>query len=305
METTMGGVGEQATEAAGAEGQATEMATEAAGAEGQATEMATEAAGAEATEAADMGAGDTGNLCTLMAHMSGASENHDPDGTGTGYFTFNLDTNEVCYKMQVANIVLPATNAHIHIGGPGVDGPPVVPLGIPDDTGYVEGCASEATAESVAAILADPFAYYVNVHTSDFPDGAIRGQLMGTFALSGAAGDLPAEGDVNARGTAFATLNRETSELCYGFWTEGLSAPATGAALFAGESGQEGQSALDLTLPGEHGLSSACVPVDQALFDQIEQNPQGYHFGLTSDTFPSGALRGQWPPSQTMGGQSQ
>ena len=33
------------------------------------------------------------------------------------------------------------------------------------------------TGEPVAAILADPSGYYVNVHNAEYPGGAIRGQL--------------------------------------------------------------------------------------------------------------------------------
>lgn len=302
VEPAMGGAegAAAATEAAATEAAATEEAYPA-----ETAQPTVAAPGAEATMAATEGAMGMGNLCTLMAVLSGPDELHDADGTGTAYFTFNLDTNEVCYKIEVANITLPATQAHIHTGGLGVDGPPVIPLNSPDASGYVEGCASEATPDTIAGILGDPAGYYVNVHTEDFPDGAVRGQLTGTFPLSGTGIDLPAEADVNAHGAAFATLNRERSELCYGFWAEGLSAPATGAGLYAGASGQEGQSALNLALPGPHGLASACTPLDPALFDQIAQNPQGYYFALTSDQFPSGALRGQWPSAEGMGAPSQ
>ena len=65
--------------------------------------------------------------------------------------------------------------AHIHTGGPGENGPPVVPLTAPAD-GTSGGCQPIA-ADLSAALLANPGGYYVNVHTQAFPGGVIRGQL--------------------------------------------------------------------------------------------------------------------------------
>ena len=52
----------------------------------------------------------------------------------------------------------------------------VVTLITPDADGSVEGCVSAPRA-LIKQILKNPAGYYVNVHTSDFPAGAIRGQL--------------------------------------------------------------------------------------------------------------------------------
>ena len=52
----------------------------------------------------------------------------------------------------------------------------VVTLVAPNASGVSFGCVS-APADVIAAIRANPSNYYVNVNTTDFPDGAIRGQL--------------------------------------------------------------------------------------------------------------------------------
>ena len=73
--------------------------------------------------------------------------------------------------------------AHIHKGARGENGPVVVNLAWPQD-GQAGDCLSESTAGkflnggSVKDILANPQNYYVNVHNSEFPGGAVRGQLQ-------------------------------------------------------------------------------------------------------------------------------
>ncbi len=125
----------------------------------------------------------TPEIVELFADLSGANEVPGPgdeDGTGESTVTLNTSTNEVCYTISVENITLPATAAHIHIGGPDEAGPPVVPLTPPDETGMSEGCEQNVDAALVQAIADDPGGYYVNVHNADFPGGAVRGQLSET-----------------------------------------------------------------------------------------------------------------------------
>jgi hypothetical protein len=52
----------------------------------------------------------------------------------------------------------------------------VVPLQTPGADGASSSCAI-ASRTLVRAILADPASYYVNVHTAEFPAGAMRAQL--------------------------------------------------------------------------------------------------------------------------------
>jgi hypothetical protein len=115
---------------------------------------------------------------TLVTQLTGPAEvpPGDPDGTGTASVTVNPGLNQVCWEIAVQNITLPATAAHIHIAPVGVPGPVVVPLSAPDASGTSSGCTTVDRMLAVA-IVANPAAYYVNVHNADFPSGAVRGQL--------------------------------------------------------------------------------------------------------------------------------
>jgi hypothetical protein len=114
----------------------------------------------------------------------------DPDGRGEIYvFGIDGDPRTLCYVLVVDKIQLvePRMAAHIHEGARGTNGPVVVNLARPSD-GDAADCLTEGetlpggvpafpTGERVSDILADPEAYYVNVHNPEYPGGAIRGQL--------------------------------------------------------------------------------------------------------------------------------
>ena len=109
--------------------------------------------------------------------VTGALGAGDPDGSGLATLTVNPGQKEVCYELSVEDITLPAIGAHIHVGDAGENGPVVVPLVPPPDaTGVSSGCA-QVSRELALAIIQDPENYYVNVHTTDFESGALRGQL--------------------------------------------------------------------------------------------------------------------------------
>ena len=106
----------------------------------------------------------------------------DPDGRGT--FAGVVKGDELCYVL-VANRIDTPLAAHIHTGAAGVPGDIVVGLEVPDNV--ARGCITTVpdeqnttatlTESELAAILASPADFYVNVHNALFPGGAIRGQL--------------------------------------------------------------------------------------------------------------------------------
>ncbi len=141
---------------------------------------------------------------TYLAHLSGANENpaNASLARGNAIFKVSTDGTAISYRLIVANLDNPVA-AHIHLGGPDVNGPvvtvlygPVAPAG-----GQTSGVI--ATGTITAANLVGPLAgqplgalldaieagdTYVNVHTNDgvnpvtnepgdIPGGEIRGQV--------------------------------------------------------------------------------------------------------------------------------
>jgi hypothetical protein len=119
---------------------------------------------------------------TLTATLLGGDAEDppgDPDGTGTATITIDPDTREVCWDLTTENIA-DATASHIHEGAAGVSGGVVVPLDVDGFSGTASDCATAPDEADLDAILANPAGFYVNIHTEDYPPGAIRGQLAGT-----------------------------------------------------------------------------------------------------------------------------
>jgi CHRD domain len=141
-------------------------------------------AGAEATADASTDAtGSTRENVSFSTTLSGSAEvpgPGDPDGTGTAAVTFDFANSQICYDVSVQNLTLPAAAMHIHSGNSGEGGPVVVPFDkAPDESGNATGCVLVSDMSVLSQIADSPAGFYVNVHTSDFPDGAVRGQVAG------------------------------------------------------------------------------------------------------------------------------
>lgn len=94
----------------------------------------------------------------------------DPDGFGVADLTIDTTTLTVDWNFLVANIALPLTGAHIHQGVAGQNGPVVVNF-----NASLNG--SQLYDPDLANVIAHPQNFYVNLHSTEFPSGAIRGQI--------------------------------------------------------------------------------------------------------------------------------
>jgi hypothetical protein len=118
----------------------------------------------------------------LVATLVPANEpgGGDPSAAAMGGFamTANLGHQTICYWLSWQNLSAPAAAAHIHFAPAGVVGGVVVPLSVTSAvTGSTSACIENVDVTLLKGIMQNPSGYYVNVHTSVNPGGAIRGQL--------------------------------------------------------------------------------------------------------------------------------
>ena len=114
----------------------------------------------------------------LVATLDGKAEVPGPgDPNGNGEFSgwFDPAAGRICYTLGVGSLASP-TMAHIHRGEAQVAGDVVVALANP--THEIADTCTQAAPALISEIIANPSAFYVNVHTTQYPKGAIRAQLM-------------------------------------------------------------------------------------------------------------------------------
>jgi hypothetical protein len=126
-----------------------------------------------------------GDQKVFETDLTGAEEAPGPgDADATGFARIKVprihSNSRLCFKLEWADIDGTVTAAHIHSGAAGAPGPIVVPLFVGQSfagTGDSRGCIRGVDSELTKDINQNPTNYYVNVHSSDFQPGAIRGQL--------------------------------------------------------------------------------------------------------------------------------
>jgi hypothetical protein len=98
----------------------------------------------------------------------------DTDGTGSATITVNVSTGLVCVNATTANLD-GLVNMHIHQGAAGVAGPVVVDFAVTSGSAVAK-CVT-TTPTQAQAIVDAPASFYLNAHSTTFPNGAIRAQL--------------------------------------------------------------------------------------------------------------------------------
>lgn len=131
----------------------------------------------------------------VRARLTGFQEAPSILSDGTGVFTASVGSSSLTYSLTFSDLSSSATGAHIHFGEPGVNGAivvficggpkPACPTGGATLTGTITGAdvlavpaqgVTGGSFDDLLRILGSGDSY-VDVHTTNFPAGEIRGQI--------------------------------------------------------------------------------------------------------------------------------
>jgi uncharacterized protein (TIGR03437 family) len=223
------------------------------------------------------------------------------------------------------------TGLHIHRAANGFNGPVVIDSGVSPSkpqisesgSGSISIQVSGETTPDLAALLSDietaSGEFYVNLHTTAFPSGAMRGQLAAAqqtvvMGLMSPANEVPAIAglDASAVGTVIATVTRDADgaissaevlfDLNYRF-ADSSAVTLTGLHIHPGPAGMNGPVVLNSGLTqrtvdpaGNLRLRSemdVMQPQVVAALEALFTDPSGYYINLHTTTNPNGAMRAQ------------
>jgi hypothetical protein len=120
-----------------------------------------------------------GAPATLIASLEGRNEVTSGARAAQALELIGIQGNTLSYSVSWRGIGNP-TQADIHAGGRGVDGPVVMPLfSTPRRPagGFASGTVTVTDPTVLAALRSDPSGFYTDLHTNQFPGGAVRAQL--------------------------------------------------------------------------------------------------------------------------------
>ena len=126
------------------------------------------------------GAGGETTKCTAATVLKAGNEVPPSGSKAFGAALVHINGTTLSFSVAIVNPARESFFAgHIHVGAAGVNGPVQVTLfsGSTDRRLIVQAAQLQIAATLATAICANPAGYYVNYHTTDFPGGAIRGQL--------------------------------------------------------------------------------------------------------------------------------
>lgn len=247
---------------------------------------------------------------TFGAVLTGSQEVPATTSPGTGNFTgtFDIPRTSMTVTLTVANLGSPISGFHIHEKAAGQPSGGIVinfqGLGGTFVNGKMTGTFPVA-ADVAARMIANPSNFYVNVHTNQFPSGAIRGDLAvtsgGTITY---AADLRGTNEVppnasTAHGSAFVTIDTLTNTLSWEVVESGIVTPTLSHIHGLASAGTNAGVLINFaTSPSDfsNGRTKGSISIATLAPDKLaalQLDPTQFYVNVHSSAFPGGEIRGQ------------
>jgi hypothetical protein len=226
----------------------------------------------------------------FIANLTGGQEVPPTGSTATGTATLTLNTAEtnIHISITVNNFTNAITASHVHKAMFGQNGS--VQFSIGAFTGTIDADWAAPTAANVADLRGNRL--YVNVHSTVFPGGEIRGQarLHGAMTFGAnltQAQEVPPTGSA---GTGYADLTLDNSlNLHLELSATGLSSTISASHIHKGAVGVNG--AVVFNIGAFSGTTSVDFILTPAQRDEILAGL--YYVNIHTANFPGGEIRGQ------------
>jgi uncharacterized protein (TIGR03437 family) len=267
-------------------------------------------------------------MADMIAHVVRDSSGQIVSGTVDFLIRTNFDVDKT------------ATGLHIHTGGPTDAGPVVINTGLSASVtqavkagadivhrpAQVDG-TNAAALNALRGIFTNPAGYYVNIHTTDFPGGIMRGQLqpaIGTvlMGLMSSDNEVPPQTPA-ASGTAvvvaLATFDSKgalATGVTYQSATYKItdSVNFTGFHIHPGTAGNNGPASLSTGIPSTTLLDPSGSGIIGPYYTEVDltnavqvstfltlfQNPSADYINVHTNAHGGGAMRAQLRPTDSM-----
>ncbi|MBI2417935.1 MAG: CHRD domain-containing protein [Ignavibacteriales bacterium] len=228
----------------------------------------------------------------LVANLEGSQE--VPAVTtaakGTAWLIINTDYRTVTYQVTYARLQGTFTASHFHLASAGTNGPVVKAISYNGNTS--SGTWNDVPDSIIAKLIKGQV--YVNVHSSSFTGGEIRGQLMVAKGIAHTA-DLTGSQEVpsnssTARGTGYLILDSTGLTTNYRVTIAGLSSAYSASHIHIGAAGVSGGVVKATPFSDSTAEGSWTGQTNQNLVDLVKNK---LYFNVHTANFPSGEIRGQ------------
>lgn len=241
----------------------------------------------------DVPMADAGSPLVLTATLSGRQVVPPAYGSATsGTATFTLSASRTLLSYTITHTILLPMATALYIGLAGEDGAMVLPL--TNNGGTTIGTAG-VTAEQVRAITEGRT--YVNITSSQFPDGELRGQVVmpgeTVYSARLSADQENPPTTATSNGLAEFLVDPAANRLRFVVHLAGMAMPLTGSHVHTGAAGVNGAVLIDLVDagPAPTGDFLGTRTITAASVADLEAGR--WYVNVHSATSPAGEIRGQ------------